>query len=34
MILPRFIWLAPAKVFRDLNWTYQLTSWRNVKTCN
>lgn len=23
-----------AKVFRDLNRTYQLTSWRNVKTCN
>jgi len=23
-----------AKVFRDLNRNYQLTSWQNVKTCN
>lgn len=23
-----------AKVFRDLDKTYQLTSWQNVKTCN
>ena len=26
--------LVAARVFRDLNRNYQLTSWQNVKTCN